>query len=163
MRKTLAIIALSLVFTVAVKAQTEYSNLIFRNDSVFGFNNTTKQFEFITKRMSVSAGQGYGGTVTQATNKSTGVTINKQFGQITTHAAALAAAAEVKFTVTNNQVSASDVPFVAIKSGGTSGSYLIAVSAVADGSFDITITNASAGSLSQAIVINFYIFKSVIN
>lgn len=110
-----------------------------------------------------TAGIGYaagsGGTVTQATSKSTGVTLNKIGGAITTHNAALAAAAEVKFTVTNSTVTATDVPMVAIKSGGTSGSYLISVSAVATGSFDITISNASAGSLSEALVISFGIFK----
>lgn len=102
-----------------------------------------------------------GGTVTQLTNKATGVTINKARGQITTTNAALAAAAEVKFTVTNNTVAATDVPVVAIASGGTSGSYLICVSAVSAGSFDITLSNASAGSLSQALVINFAIIKAV--
>ena len=38
-----------------------------------------------------------GGTVTQATNKSTGVTLNTESGQITMNDAALAAAAEVSF------------------------------------------------------------------
>lgn len=103
-----------------------------------------------------------GGTVTQTGNKGNSVTINKLCGQITTTNAALAAAAEVKFTVTNSTVSANDVPFVAIKSGGTSGSYTINVGAVADGSFDIVIGNVSTGSLSQALVINFIILKSLI-
>lgn len=100
-----------------------------------------------------------GGTVTQATSKSTGVTINKCVGQITTHNAALAAGAEVTFTVTNNTVAAADIPVVAIASGGTAGSYLIGVSAVAAGSFSITISNVSTGSLSQALVINFKVHK----
>lgn len=115
-----------------------------------GPNLTTSAFGYTT---------GAGGTVTQLTSKATGVTINKLAGKITTSNAALAAAAEVKFTVTNNQVAADDVPVVAIASGGTSGSYLATVSAVANGSFDITLSNASAGSLSQAVVINFAIIK----
>lgn len=102
-----------------------------------------------------------GGTVTQATNKSTAVTLNKLCGQITTFNAALAAAAEVKFTVNNNTVGVNDVPFVAIKSGGTSGSYIISVGAVANGSFDIVLSNVSTGSKSEAIVINFIILKSL--
>lgn len=104
---------------------------------------------------------GAGAAVTQQTSKSTGVTINALCGAITMNGAALAAAAEVKFTVTNNQVAATDVPVIGIKSVGTSGSYLICVSAVAAGSFDITISNASTGSLSQALVINFAIIKAV--
>ena len=106
---------------------------------------------------------GAGGTVTQLTSKSTGVTINKICGAITTNNAALAAGAEVKFTVTNSMVAATDVVALSIQSGGTSGSYLLTVGAVAAGSFDIVISNASAGSLSQALIINFAIIKAVTN
>ena len=65
------------------------------------------------------AGPTTGGTVTQATNKTTGVTLNTESGQITMNDAALGAAAEASFTV----------------------------------------TNASAGNLSEAIVINFVALK----
>lgn len=95
-------------------------------------------------------------TVTQATSKSTGVTINASVGQIVTNNAALAAGVEVAFVVTNNQVSAYDIPVIAIASGATTaGTYLVSVVAVAAGSFTIVITNASAGSLSEALTINF--------
>jgi hypothetical protein len=95
-------------------------------------------------------------TVTQATSKSTGVTINASVGQIVTTNSALAAAAEVAFVVTNNQASAYDIPIVAIASGAaTAGTYLVSVAAVTNGSFTIVITNASTGSLSEALTINF--------
>ena len=100
-----------------------------------------------------------GGTVTQATNKSTGVTLNTESGQITMNNAALAAAAEVSFTVTNSEIAATDVVVVNHGSGGTAGSYLVGVSAIAAGSFGITVTNVSGGSLSEAIVINFVALK----
>lgn len=116
-----------------------------------GPNLTTSAFGYTT---------GAGGAVTQATSKTTGVTINKLSGKITTSNTAMAAGAEAKFTVTNSQVSANDVPIVAICSGGTSGSYSVGVTAVASGSFDITMTNLSTGSLSQALVINFAIIKA---
>ena len=116
-------------------------------------------------KSSGTAGAGYatgaGGTVTQITSKSTGVTINKICGQITTHNAALAAGAEATFTVTNSTVAATDVPVVAHASGGTAGAYAVVVSAVALGSFKVTISNLSAGSLSEALVINFAIIKAV--
>lgn len=115
-----------------------------------GPNLTTSAFGYTT---------GAGGTVTQATSKATGVTLNKLSGQITTHNAALAAAAEVTFVVTNNTVSVGDVPCVAHGTGGTAGAYDVFVSAVGNGSFSITIGNMSAGSLSQAIVINFVVIK----
>ena len=95
-------------------------------------------------------------TVTQATSKSTGVTINASVGQIVTTNAALAGAAEVAFVVTNSAISAYDVPVVAIASGAaTAGTYLLSVATVAAGSFTIVITNASTGSLSEALTINF--------
>lgn len=104
-----------------------------------------------------------GGTVTQATNKTTGVTLNKICGQITMNGAALAAAAEVSFVVTNSTVSATDVVIVNVQSVGTAGAYLVSVGSVSNGSFSITVSNASAGSLSQAIVLNFVVIKSVSN
>jgi hypothetical protein len=94
--------------------------------------------------------------VTQATSKSTGVTVNAPCGTITMNNAALAAGVEVAFIVTNSMVSAYDVPVVAIKSGATTaGSYLLSIATVAAGSFTIAVSNASAGSLSEAIVISF--------
>jgi hypothetical protein len=95
-------------------------------------------------------------TVTQATSKSTGVTINASVGQIVTNNAALAAGSEAAFVVTNSAISAYDIPVIAIASGAaTAGTYLVSVVAVAAGSFTIVITNASAGSLSEALTINF--------
>lgn len=102
---------------------------------------------------------GVGGAVTQGTSKATGVTLSKLTGQITTHNATLNAGVEVKFTVTNTLVAATDVPVVCISSGGTSGSYLVGVSAVAAGSFDITISNVSGGNLTEALVLNYVIIK----
>ena len=117
------------------------------------------------KSTSATAGVGYGtgagGAVTQATNKTTGVTLNKVCGQITMNGAALAAAAEATFTVTNSAVAATDVVLVCHGNTGTSGAYGFAVSNITAGTFDITVTNWSAGSLSEAIVLNFVIVKAV--
>ena len=104
---------------------------------------------------------GAGGTVTQQTSKSTGVTLNKLCGQITMNGAALAAAAEVAFTLTNNQIAATDVVVANVQSVGTAGSYFVTVGAVAAGSCSITVGNTSAGSLSQALVLNFVVIKGV--
>ena len=101
-----------------------------------------------------------GGAVTQATNKSTAVTLNTQGGQITMNNAALADGAEVTFQVNNDKVAATDVIGVNIASGGTAGAYLVVVSAVAAGSFKITVSNVSGGALSQAIVLNYAGTKS---
>jgi hypothetical protein len=108
-------------------------------------------------------GTGAGGTVTQATSKTTGVTLNRPSGQITMNAAALAAAATVCFTLTNSLIAATDVVNVSIAGGATAGAYTLQVEAVANGSANICVTNRSSGSLSEAIVINFAVIKGSVS
>jgi len=117
-----------------------------------GPNLTTTAFGYTT---------GAGGAVTQATSKATAVTLNKLCGAITMNGAALAAAAEVAFTLTNSTIAARDVVIVNIASVGTAGAYFVCVGAVAAGSCSITLGNCSAGSLSQALVLNFAVIKAV--
>jgi hypothetical protein len=95
------------------------------------------------------------GTVTQATSKSTGVTLNKSAGQITMNDAALANATNVSFTLTNSVISAKDVVVLSVSSGATAGAYNCWISGKATGSCTITLRNLSGGSLSEAVVINF--------
>lgn len=103
---------------------------------------------------------GAGGTVTQAANKSTGVTINKTVGQITMNNAALAANTSVTFIVTNSAVAATDVIIANIKEGEvTPGSYDVIVNTISSGSFRLTVRNITAGSLSEAVVISFAVIK----
>ena len=109
----------------------------------------------------VGYGTGTGGTVTQATDKSTGVTLNKRCGQITMNNASLSAAAEVSFTLTNSVIAATDVVMICIGSGATAGAYNVQCDAVAAGSCRISIGNMSSGSLGEAIVLNFVVIKAV--
>jgi len=97
------------------------------------------------------------GAVTQATSKSTGVTLNKSMGKITMNNAALAAGATVLFTLTNSKISANDVMIVNVGSGGTSGAYWPYVANIAAGTAVIGLYNNTAGSLSEAVVVNFAI------
>lgn len=101
-----------------------------------------------------------GGSVTQATDKSTGVTLNTPCGQITLSNAALAANTAVAFTLTNSQISPQDVVAVSIKSGATAGAYSVSTLDIASGSVKIVLRNLTAGSLSEAVVLNFVIIKS---
>ncbi len=100
-----------------------------------------------------------GGTVTQGTSKSTGVTLNAASGQITMHNASLADGAEVTFTVTNSEVAATDVVVVNHGSAGTAGAYVVQANTLAAGSFKITVGNVSGGALAEAIVLNFVALK----
>jgi uncharacterized membrane protein YebE (DUF533 family) len=98
------------------------------------------------------------GAVTQLTDKSTGVTLNKSAGQITMHNAALAGGAVASFILTNSTISAKDTIIVNVGSnttGSAAGAYTTYVSYVVAGSALITLRNLSATSYSEAVVINF--------
>ena len=103
---------------------------------------------------------GDGGTVTQSTSKSTAVTLNKKCGTVTLNNAALAADAIVTFTLTNSTIAATDVVVLNHASAGTAGKYALNAQAAA-GSASINVTNISAGSLSEAIVVRFAVVKAV--
>jgi hypothetical protein len=98
------------------------------------------------------------GSVTQATSKTTGVTLNTSCGTITMNNAALAAATNASFTLTNSKISAQDALILSIVSGpATAGTYTLWTTALAAGSAQITLRNISAGSLSEAVVFNYVI------
>jgi len=105
---------------------------------------------------------GGGGTVTQATNKTTGVTLNKPSGQITMNNAALAAATIVSFTFTNSTISSTDVLVINHVSGGTVGSYTF-TAACGAGSATVYVRNATSGSLGEAIVLRYALIKGAIS
>lgn len=100
---------------------------------------------------------GAGGTVTQLTNKSTGVEINKPTGQITMNNAALGAATVVTFTLTNSFISATDN--VVITPNFAGGPYEAWVYSVGAGQCSVAVRNASGGSLSDAVVLNFAVIN----
>jgi hypothetical protein len=96
------------------------------------------------------------GLVTQLTDKSTAVTLNRSMGRITMNAAVLATATNATFTLNNSLISANDTVILTISGGqATPGSYNVFANALAAGTVSITLRNISGGSLSEAIVINF--------
>lgn len=102
-------------------------------------------------------GTGSGGTVTQATSRTTGVTLNKPTGAITLFTAAGSATATT-FTVTNSLISATDTVVLSVKSA--TNVYIAFVTAVAAGSFNVTFWT-TGGTASDAPVINFALMKGV--
>lgn len=121
----------------------------------------------ITSSGATGAGIGYatgaGGAVSQLTDRTTGVTLNTLSGAITTQATSLAAAAEVTFTVTNSTVAVGDVIVASIRSGPTAGvNTFVTVTAVAAGSFNLTLNNPHASTADTgAAIINFIVLKAV--
>ena len=125
-------------------------------------NGSTGQVGATSPTGGIGYATGAGGTVTQATSKSTGVTLNKVSGQITMNAAALGGSTAVGFTLTNSTIAATDVVKVTIASGATADSYGVFVDATAAGSCRISLRNMTvATSLSEAVVLNFAVIKSV--
>ena len=110
-------------------------------------------------------GVGAGGTVTQATSKSTPVMLNKPSGQITMNNASLAAGGSVMFELFNNTLGPADVmlavPADYVSSGSTPGAYSVRVfnTNPAAASAYITVTNTTAAARSDALKINFVIIK----
>jgi hypothetical protein len=123
-------------------------------------------FKAAAKSDSATAGIGYatgaGGTVTQATSKSTGVTLDKICGEIVMNNAQLNRDTAVSFTLTNSTIAATDVVVVNIKSAATANAYNVGVTAVAAGSCRIQLHNILGGTdLSEAVVLSFAVIKAV--
>lgn len=152
-------------------ARQGYGFLLNGSALQFGAEGAAASFQFLSPVTCTGAvtssggGIGYsagaGGTVTQGTSKSTGVTLNKLSGQITLAADALAPGATVSFKLTNSQLSAGDVLILNHVSGGTIGAYRLNAHGAAAGSVTIDVTNAGAASLSEAITIGFAVMKAV--
>ncbi|RTL72375.1 MAG: hypothetical protein EKK41_05025 [Hyphomicrobiales bacterium] len=100
---------------------------------------------------------GAGGTVTQLTSRTTGVTLNTVSGAITLFSAA-GSTTPATFTVTNSAVAATDTIILNQKSG--TNLYILLVTAVAAGSFNVTVYT-TGGTTAEAPVINFAVLKAV--
>ena len=102
------------------------------------------------------------GTVTQLTDKSTAVTLNKSAGRITMNNASLNTATNATFTLNNSLISANDTVILTISGGqATPGSYNVFANGLAAGSVSISLRNISGGTLSEAVVINFALIHCV--
>ena len=112
---------------------------------------------------SLSSGIGYrtgqGAAVTQSTSKSTAVTMNALTGQITMNNANLAANGQVAFTLNNSLITANDFPAVNVASGATPLTYAAFIGEVGAGSCTIVLRNFSGTGQSDAVVLNFILFK----
>lgn len=127
------------------------------------FTATTNGIASTAADKKMGYGTGAGASVSQLTSKSTGVTIDTPTGSITTHTANLGPETEVTFTVTNAVVEITDVVIVNIRSGNTSNIYLVSVTAVANGSFAITLANHHASStFAEALVLNYAIIRGAV-
>lgn len=117
----------------------------------------------VTSAAGLGYGTGSGGTVTQATSKSTAVTLNKPTGQITMNGAALAAGASVSFVLNNSLITTTDNVIVNCTDFASNpDGYTLRVRS-SSGAASITVTSNLGTSASEAIKINFAIIKGAIS
>jgi hypothetical protein len=103
---------------------------------------------------------GAGGTVTQGSSRTTGVTLSKLCGNITMFSAAVAAQASSTFTLTNTFIAATDFVLVEHISATNGGAWSISVVPAA-GSCSIVVRNVSTASITEATPLRFTIIKGV--
>ena len=156
---------------MAINIEDQLNSELKQNGATFGkavtFSAGSTSAAGVTSS-SPTAGIGYatgaGGAVTQATNRTTGVTINKVSGTITTNNTSLGAELSARFTVTNSTVAIGDVVVLSQQSGAVGVMTDVWVDSTAAGSFVIVVANnnAAAGTAETgAILVNFVVIKAV--
>lgn len=111
---------------------------------------------------------GTGGTVTQATSRTTGVTLNKITGEIVLFAAGIAGHEADEFVLTNSTIEANDVVMLCIKNGGSLAAgtrkyYATQVHTVAAGSCTISVGNIDNGAItSESPTLQFVVLKGAV-
>jgi hypothetical protein len=110
---------------------------------------------------------GSGGTISQSGTKNSTVTLNKTTGQITLENSSLSDGAVAGFKFNNSTIAATDVVIVNVASGDAAiagsgpGNYIVGVGAVSAGSCDIVVHCVNGSSLTENLVLNFAVIKSV--
>ena len=139
---------------------TKPIGVAYSDQDISGADNLSAADVYATDELGYAAAAQ--GTVTQLTDKSTGVTLNKSAGQITMSNATLNATTNVAFTMTNSKISAKDVIIVNVAGGVASNvTYNCWVSGHTTGSCSFVLRNISAGNLSEAVVLNFAVIHCV--
>lgn len=127
---------------------------------IYGRNRTGSGSLKVTGALGFATGAG--GSNTQTTSKSTGVTLNKNCGRIVTHDESLSAGVTTSFVVTNSAVANTDTVVLSIGGGVADPlTYRVWVDSVSAGSFRIAISNISAGPLGESVAVNFTVLKGV--
>ena len=112
---------------------------------------------------SSGAGIGYasgaGGTVTQLSSRTTGVTLSKLSGTITMFSSAVAAAASSTFTWTNTFITATDIVIMDHNSTTNPACWKCEV-ICGSGSATVVVKNISAASITEATPLKFIIIKT---
>ncbi len=105
-------------------------------------------------------GTGAGGTVTQATSKSTAVTLNKPCGRITTHSATMTAGQNIIFLFNNSLIGSDSGICIGIGAGSAfADSYRTWIGYSSAGQAYVGLENITTGLLSDAVEIVFQVIS----
>lgn len=116
---------------------------------------------FVTGSGVLGYGVGSGGTVTQLTNKSTAVTLNKPSGQIVMQATdSIPASGYVIFNLVNSLITATDTVVVSLKSGSGFLPFYSFTTAPFNGGCEISVRNSNVNPMAEALVLNFAVLKA---
>jgi len=119
--------------------------------------------ESILPTVGIGYGTGAGGAQTQATSRTTAVTMtgNPICGQITLFAAAPAVGTWTSFTVNNTSIRSTDTVRVMVSSSNAANKYIAHAHTIVNAtSFDISVTTI-VGTTSDSPVVNYSIFRAV--
>lgn len=112
----------------------------------------------VTSPAGLGYGPGAGGTVTQATSKSTAVTLNKPSGVITMNAASLAAGASVYFRFNNSVFNYNQGDSLLVETNNPV-SYTIKSGGGGIGNGYIALKNETGAPLAEAVIVIFKVIK----
>lgn len=148
-------------FASGVRGASTYLPMAFYTGGSERMRIDTSGNVLVTNPSGLGYGTGSGGAVTQATSKSTAVTLNKPTGRITMSNAALGAGAVVGFYLNTSLLGISDVLVVNVTNanGVNVMNYRAEAHILSAGVGFVKVTNTSGGSLSEAVVISFAIIK----
>ena len=121
--------------------------------------NLTVQGSLMTTVGPLGYGPGAGGSVTQATSKTTAVTLNKPSGQILMHAGNMNANESVTFMLYSTAIGSSYNDVVVVTPVATA-NYDARSIAIDPGVVYIRVTNISGISKAEAISLNFAVIKT---
>jgi hypothetical protein len=133
------------------------------SDIPSGFYVSTSTNNKVAAAPAIGFGPAAFGTVTQGagSGKATAVTLNTKAGVVIMNNASLAANTAVQFTMTNSAITGTDVVIVTGGSGGgTAGAYQAHCVSVGAGTAVFRLVNTSAGTLSEAVAINFAVIDT---
>ena len=106
-------------------------------------------------------GVGAGGSVVQATSKSTPVALNKPSGRIEMHPSPLGAGASVIFTLVNNKINHGSTLVVTLYDDGAAANYRVECVGVDVGAVTIRLTNVSGASRTETMFVYFNVIVGI--